>query len=37
MGIYQRTRQPGIFAYKGKGGLVYGVDYYADGKDTVNW
>ena len=32
MGVYLRTRQPGIFAYKGKSGLVYGVDYYADGK-----
>ena len=32
MGVYQRTRQPGIFKYEGKNGSVYGVDYYADGK-----
>jgi len=32
MGIYTRTRQPGIFKYEGKNGLVYGIDYYADGK-----
>jgi integrase len=32
MGVYQRTRQPGIFKYEGKNGSIYGVDYYADGK-----
>lgn len=32
MGVYTRTRQPGIFKYEGKNGPIYGVDYYADGK-----
>ena len=32
MGVYQKTKYPGIFKYIGKKGEVYGIDYYAGGK-----
>lgn len=32
MGNYERTKYPGIFKYEGKGGIVYGIDFYAGGK-----
>jgi integrase len=32
MGVYEKTKYPGIFKYKGKKGEVYGIDYYAGGK-----
>ena len=32
MGIYQKTKYPGIFKYSGKNGEAYGIDYYAAGK-----
>jgi len=32
MGVYLKTRYPGIFRYEGKKGTVYGIDYYAGEK-----
>lgn len=32
MGVYEKTKYPGIFKYKGRKGEVYGIDYYAGGK-----
>ena len=32
MGVYLKTRYPGIFRYLGKKGQAYGIDYYGDGK-----
>jgi hypothetical protein len=32
MGVYQKTRYPGIFRYVGKNKTVYGIDYYSGGK-----
>ncbi len=32
MGVYQKTRYPGIFRYVGKNRTVYGIDYYSGGK-----